>query len=86
MFISNELTYVRRKKFPADVKHYYCHDLYLFKFCAEQIIRRYVPEEEIADILHHCHSREAGGNFSETQTTAKVLHQVLLSNLVMIFC
>ena len=34
--------------------------------------RRCVPQEEIYDILHHCHSMECGGHFSTSKTVAKV--------------
>ena len=55
-----ELTYQRRKKFFSDLKYYIWDDHFLFKQCADQIIRRCVPEEEMESILHHCHSREVG--------------------------
>ncbi|GKV46874.1 hypothetical protein SLEP1_g53835 [Rubroshorea leprosula] len=45
-------------------------------YLAYQIIRRCVPEEEVASILHHCHTREAGSHFGATKTAAKVLQSV----------
>jgi len=36
-------------------------------------VRRCVPENEMESILHHCHAREVGGNFSATKTAVKVL-------------
>ena len=68
-----DLTYQQKKRFFSEVKHYLWEEPYLFKSCADGIIRRCVPEEEIDSILHHCHDREAGGHFGPTRTAAKVL-------------
>ena len=62
----------RRNSF-LDVKHYLWDDPYLYKHCPDQIIRRCVPEEEIINILRHCHSLECGGHFGGARTAAKVL-------------
>lgn len=56
------MSYQKRKKF-SDLKHYFWEDPFLYKHCADQIIRRCVPEEEMESILHHCHSLEMGGHF-----------------------
>ncbi|XP_056161225.1 uncharacterized protein LOC130135637 [Syzygium oleosum] len=53
--LPSELTYQQRKKFFSDVKHYFWEDPFLFKVCADQVIRRCVPNEEIPNILFHCH-------------------------------
>lgn len=45
----------------------------MFKRCNDQVIQRCVPEEEIHDILHSCHSAPYGRHFSVTQTAIKVL-------------
>ena len=68
-----KLTYQRRKKFFSDLKYYVWDDPFLYKQCADQIIRKCVPEEEMESSLHHCHSREVGGHFGATKTTTKVL-------------
>ncbi|XP_035832018.1 uncharacterized protein LOC118481040, partial [Helianthus annuus] len=39
----------QRKKFFADVKHYFWEDPYLFKMCADQLIRRCVHGNETCD-------------------------------------
>ncbi|KAA3481097.1 Transposon Ty3-I Gag-Pol polyprotein [Gossypium australe] len=36
---------------------------FLFKHCADQIIRRCDPDDEIQSILFHCHSTSYGGHF-----------------------
>ena len=48
-------------------------DPFLYKVCADGMIRRCVPKEEYGAILHHCHDREFGGHFGATRTAAKVL-------------
>src|SRR5262249_15398496 len=40
--------------------------------CADQVIRRCIPEREIPDILSHCHDKATGGHFVATRTTNKV--------------
>ena len=62
-----------KKKFFAYAKHYFWDEPFLFKVCADGIIRRCVPEEEMYSILQHCHDREVGGHFGPTRTAAKVL-------------
>ncbi|KAL5549391.1 hypothetical protein UlMin_004622 [Ulmus minor] len=68
-----ELSFQQKRKFFFDLKHYFWDEPYLYKHCANQIIRRCVPEEEMESILHHCHSREVGGHFGGTKTATKVL-------------
>ena len=46
---------------------------FLFKVCADGMIRRCVPEGEMNSILHHCHDKEIRGHFGSTRTAAKVL-------------
>nr|GEX53031.1 reverse transcriptase domain-containing protein [Tanacetum cinerariifolium] len=45
----------QKKKFFKDVKHYFWDDPYLFRICADQIIRRCVHGQEAFDILKACH-------------------------------
>ena len=68
-----DLTYQQKKRFFAEVKYYFWEDLILFKQCADQIIRRCVPESEVGEILTHCHSLKCGGHFNGQRTTTKVL-------------
>ncbi|KAK9021179.1 hypothetical protein V6N11_011180 [Hibiscus sabdariffa] len=60
-------------KFRHDARYYFWDEPYLFKQCADQLLRRYVPEEEQKDILFHCHTSICGGHFGGARTTAKVL-------------
>ena len=58
-----EFTYQQKTKFFTNLKHYYWEESFLYKHCADKIIRRRVPEEEMENILIHCHSLECGGTF-----------------------
>ncbi|GMI69993.1 hypothetical protein HRI_000668600 [Hibiscus trionum] len=71
--IPSDLNYQARKRFQNDVKHYYWGEPLLFKICADQVIRRCVPQEEQEDILHHCHASQYGGHLGGNKTAAKVL-------------
>jgi hypothetical protein len=59
--------------FFKQVRFYFWEDLELFKYCADQIIRRCIPESEFHSILTFCHSLACGGHFSAKKTVAKVL-------------
>ncbi|XP_073016954.1 uncharacterized protein [Primulina eburnea] len=52
------LSFHQRKKFFSDVKYYFWEEPFLFKICADAMIRRCVAEEETSQILNHCHDRE----------------------------
>ena len=72
-----EWTIQQRKKFFKEVKHYVWDEPYLFKHCADQLLRRCVPQEEVNSVLQHCHSSPYGGHFSGDKTAAKVLQSGL---------
>nr|GEU77918.1 DNA-directed DNA polymerase [Tanacetum cinerariifolium] len=60
--IVNGMSSQQKKKFFKDTKHYFLDDPYLFKICADQVIRRRVPGQEAVDILTACHNRPTEGN------------------------
>ncbi|KAJ9691493.1 hypothetical protein PVL29_013620 [Vitis rotundifolia] len=62
-----------RKHFFAKIHAYYWEEPFLFKHCANQIIRKCVPEQEQQGILSHCHENACGGHFASQKTTMKVL-------------
>ncbi|GKE40543.1 reverse transcriptase domain-containing protein [Tanacetum coccineum] len=62
----------QKKKFFKDVKHYFWDDSYLFKICADPVIRRYVHGQEVIDILTACHNGPTGGHYGANYTTKKV--------------
>ncbi|RVW35100.1 Retrovirus-related Pol polyprotein from transposon 297 [Vitis vinifera] len=53
-----------RKHFFAKIHAYYWEEPFLFKYCADHIIRKCVPEEEQQGILSHCHENACGGHFA----------------------
>ncbi|KAK8680591.1 hypothetical protein V6N13_109533 [Hibiscus sabdariffa] len=61
------------KKFRHDAKFFYWDEPYLFKQCADQVLRRCVPEEEQKDIMYHCHAASCGGHFGGNRIAAKIL-------------
>ncbi|XP_038976654.1 uncharacterized protein LOC113463578 [Phoenix dactylifera] len=75
-----DLSYHQKKKFLWDVKHYYWEEPLLYKHCADGMIRRCVPQDEMQDILDHCHSLECGGHFSTSKTVAK--NEMPLTNIL----
>ena len=52
---------------------YYWDEPFLYKYCADQIIRKCVPEEEQQGILMQCHAYACGGYFFTQKTALKVL-------------
>ncbi|GKD70513.1 reverse transcriptase domain-containing protein [Tanacetum coccineum] len=47
-------------------------DPFLFKTCADQVIRRCVSGQEVVDILTACHSGPTGGHYGANYTAKKV--------------
>ncbi|GKE89624.1 hypothetical protein Tco_1567099 [Tanacetum coccineum] len=62
----------QKKKFFKDVRHYFWDDPYLFRICADQIIRRCVDGHEAMDILLACHNGPTGGHHGPNYTAKKV--------------
>ncbi|GJR79455.1 reverse transcriptase domain-containing protein [Tanacetum coccineum] len=71
-FIIKGMITQQKKKFFKDVKHYFWDDPYLFRICADQIIRRCVHGQEANDILKACHEGPTGGHHSANLTARKV--------------
>nr|GEY73791.1 reverse transcriptase domain-containing protein [Tanacetum cinerariifolium] len=72
-FIKKGLTSQQKKKFFKDVKHYFWDDPYLFRICADQIIRCCVHGQEAFDILKACHEGPTGGHHGANLTAKKLL-------------
>jgi hypothetical protein len=68
-----ELTYHQKKRFFHDLKNYYWDEPLLFRRGPDDIFRRCVPEEEVEEIISHCHSAPYGGHASTSKTCAKIL-------------
>ncbi|GKA45723.1 reverse transcriptase domain-containing protein, partial [Tanacetum coccineum] len=71
-FIVKGMSSQQKKKFFKDVKHYFWDDPYLFRICADQIIRRCVHGQEAFDILKACHEGPTGGHHGANLTAKKV--------------
>ncbi|GJS91524.1 reverse transcriptase domain-containing protein [Tanacetum coccineum] len=56
----------QKKKFFKDIRHYFWDDPYLFRICADQIIRRCVDGQEAMDILQACHNGPTGDTMAQT--------------------
>ncbi|GJZ11943.1 reverse transcriptase domain-containing protein [Tanacetum coccineum] len=58
------------EKFPLETLH--MDDPFLFKICADQVIRRCVHGKEALDILEACHNGPTGGHHGANLTAKKV--------------
>jgi hypothetical protein len=68
-----DATHQQKKKFLHEAKYFYWDEPYIYKHCADGIIRKCVPEEEVKQVIEHCHSSPYGGHASTSKTQAKVL-------------
>ncbi|GKF51967.1 hypothetical protein Tco_0148434, partial [Tanacetum coccineum] len=59
-FVIKGMTSQQKRKFFKDVKHYFWDDPFLFKICADQVIRRCVHGKEAFNILEACHNGPTG--------------------------
>nr|GEV82035.1 reverse transcriptase domain-containing protein [Tanacetum cinerariifolium] len=71
-FIVKGMTSQQKNKFFKDVKHYFWDDPFLFKICADQVIRRCVHGKEALDILKACHNGPTGGHHGANLTAKKI--------------
>nr|GFB28974.1 reverse transcriptase domain-containing protein [Tanacetum cinerariifolium] len=71
-FVIKGMTSQQKQKFFKDARHYFWDDPYLFRTCADQIIRRCVAGQEAIDILNACHSGPTGGHYGANYTAKKV--------------
>ncbi|GKD74626.1 reverse transcriptase domain-containing protein, partial [Tanacetum coccineum] len=71
-FVVKGMSSQQKKKFFKDVQHYFWDDPYLFRICADQVIRRCVHGQEAIDILTTCHNGPTGGHHGANYTAKKV--------------
>nr|GEV68666.1 reverse transcriptase domain-containing protein [Tanacetum cinerariifolium] len=71
-FIIKGMTSQQKQKFFKDARHYFLDDPYLFRTCADKIIRRCVAGKEAIDILNACHNGPTGGHYGANYTAKKV--------------
>ncbi|GJS04202.1 reverse transcriptase domain-containing protein [Tanacetum coccineum] len=62
----------QKKKIFKDIKYYFWDDPYLFRICADQIIRRCVDGKEAMYILEACHHGPTEGHHGHNYTAKKV--------------
>ncbi|CAM8953819.1 unnamed protein product [Rhodiola kirilowii] len=60
-------------KLGHDARHYLWDDPYLWKIGADQILRRCIPDNEIASVISFCHEFACGGHFGPRRTARKIL-------------
>ncbi|XP_071687942.1 uncharacterized protein [Rutidosis leptorrhynchoides] len=65
-------SYHQKKKFLADLKYYFWDHPYLFRVCADQVIKWCVYGKEAQQILEHCHQGPTGGPYGPCHTAKKV--------------
>nr|GEZ62581.1 reverse transcriptase domain-containing protein [Tanacetum cinerariifolium] len=71
-FVVKGMSSQQKNKFVKDVKHYFWDDPFLFKICADQVIRRCVHGQKAIDILKACHYGPTGGHHGPNYTAKKV--------------
>ncbi|GJU13802.1 reverse transcriptase domain-containing protein [Tanacetum coccineum] len=83
-FVIKGMSSQQKRKFFKDVKHYFWDDPFLFKSCADQVIRRCVSGQEAFDILKACHSGPTGGHYGANYTAKKIFDSVAKSLTIMV--
>ena len=68
-----EFNKYQKDKLKSDSKYYVWEDLYLWKFYADQVLRRFIPSNEVVSILTYCRTYACGGHFEAKRTARKVL-------------
>ncbi|GJX00894.1 reverse transcriptase domain-containing protein, partial [Tanacetum coccineum] len=71
-FIVRGMSSQQKNKFFKDVKHYFWDDPFLFKICADQVIRRCMHSKEALNILEACHNGPTRGNHGANLIAKKV--------------
>ena len=70
--IPKDLSRAKNGKLKRIAQEYVWDDPYLWKYCADQLIKRCVLETEFKSILDFCHSYACGGHFGAKITALKV--------------
>nr|GEV50803.1 reverse transcriptase domain-containing protein [Tanacetum cinerariifolium] len=71
-FVIKGMSSQQKSKFFKDVKHYFWDDPFLFKICANQVIKRCVHSQEAIDILKACHYGPTEGHHGPNYIAKKV--------------
>nr|GEW61041.1 reverse transcriptase domain-containing protein [Tanacetum cinerariifolium] len=70
-FVVKGMSSQQKSKFFKDVKHYFWDDPFLFKICADQVIKRCVSGQEAIEILKACHYGPTEGHHGPNSTAKK---------------
>ena len=70
--LPEEMTSQQKKKFFSEIKHYFWEEPYLFRMCADGMIRRCVSGAKTREILDACHHGPTGGHYGPSVTGKKV--------------
>nr|GEU57418.1 reverse transcriptase domain-containing protein [Tanacetum cinerariifolium] len=73
-FVVNGMSSQQKSKFFKDVKHHFWDNPFLFKICADQVIRRCVSGQEAIEIIKACHYRPTVGHHGLNYTAKKVFN------------
>ncbi|XP_056685635.1 uncharacterized protein [Spinacia oleracea] len=60
--IAEDLSTQQRRKLKYDTRRYVWDELILLRRCPDGLLRRCVPNDEFANVLHMCHSSPCGGH------------------------
>nr|GEV69305.1 reverse transcriptase domain-containing protein [Tanacetum cinerariifolium] len=85
-FVVKGMSSQQKNKFFKDVKHYFRDDPFLFKICADQVIRWCVHDQEAVDILKACHNGPTEGHHGPNYTANKVQAKALPTNDARVIC
>nr|GEU70646.1 reverse transcriptase domain-containing protein [Tanacetum cinerariifolium] len=77
-FVVKGMSSKEKNKFFKDVKHYFWDDPFLFKICADRVIRRCVHGQEAVDINKACHNGPIGGHHGPTTPPKRILTPVFI--------
>nr|GEY98006.1 reverse transcriptase domain-containing protein [Tanacetum cinerariifolium] len=72
-FVVKGMSSQQKNKLFKDVKHYFWDDPFLFKICADQVIRSCVHGQKAIDILKACHNTPTGGHHGPNYIAKKVM-------------
>ncbi|GKD82900.1 reverse transcriptase domain-containing protein [Tanacetum coccineum] len=68
----------KKKRFFSQVRNYFWDELYAFRLCPNNVMRRCIAGDEVLEILAHCHSGQTGGhhtNHPQTNRQTKVTNR-----------
>ncbi|GJX11483.1 reverse transcriptase domain-containing protein [Tanacetum coccineum] len=85
-FIVKGMSSQQKNKFFKNVKQVFWDDPYLFKMCADKMIRQCVASQEAGDILTACHSGPTGGHYGANYAAKKVEAKALPTNNARVVC